>query len=148
MKANLGVLLGSAVGLTMREKVLRAERYMVEHGDPVEIPVVHHFANRGTVHGAYAREIVIPADTLLTGRQHKTEQINVLLSGVIHVTAGDGVVERMEGPRVVVSPAGTKRLALTETECRWLTFHATKEADLEKIEAQFIEDAMPRLEAA
>lgn len=124
-------------GLTMREKVLLAEREMRAHGTPVEIPVTHHFANRGTEDGAYAREIAIPKWSMVTGKIHKTEQINVLLEGVIHVSTENGI-ERMVGPRVLVSPAGTKRIAITETDVRWLTFHATRETDLEKIEEHFI----------
>lgn len=123
--------------LSMREKVIRAEQEMLAYGEPVEVPVTHHFANKGTKHGAYGREITIPAGTLLTGKIHKTEQINVLLAGVIRVSTENGI-ERMVAPRVIVSPAGTKRIAYTETEVRWLTFHATSNTDLEKIEGEFI----------
>lgn len=132
----------------MRTKVLQAERVMRETGTPVEIPVTHHWANKGTADGVYGREIKIPAGALVTGKTHRTEQINVLLEGVIRVLVGERV-ERLAAPQVVVSPAGTKRIAYAETDVRWLTVHATPETDLEVIERHFIEpDDLARLGAA
>lgn len=129
---------GKAAPIT-REKVVLAEEVMRERGTPVEIPVTHHFANRGTERGAYAREILIPAGTLLTGHIHKYEQINVLLEGDISVLVEDGTVKRIDRPgTVVVSPAGTKRIAYTHAETRWLTIHATRHADLRLIEGECI----------
>jgi ethanolamine utilization protein EutQ (cupin superfamily) len=122
-----------------REKVVRAEKLMLEHGVPVEIPVTHHFANRGTKRGAYGREICIPKDTLLTGHIHKHEQLNVMLEGDISVLMDDGTVKRIDRPgTVVVSPAGTKRIAYTHAETRWLTVHATENSDLKLIEGECI----------
>lgn len=121
-----------------REKVMRAEELMREHGTPVEIPVTHHFANKGTKHGLYAREIFIPKGTLLTGHIHKTEQVNFLLKGDISVLMEDGTIARLTEPRMVVSPAGTKRIAYTHEDTVWVTTHATDLSDLKLIEAEFI----------
>lgn len=118
-------------------QVLKAEREMLARGTRVEIPVKHYFANKGGKHGAYAREITIPADTVLTGKIHKTEQINFLMKGEITVSTDSGMV-RLCAPMTVVSPPGTKRIAYSHTEVVWTTIHATEETDLAKIEAQFI----------
>lgn len=115
-----------------KDKIFEAERRMRERGTPVEIPVNNYFGG-----GVYAREIVIPAETILTGQIHKKENLNLLSSGVIHVSTENGV-QRLVGPTWIVSPPGTKRIAYTETEVRWVTFHATEERDLEKIEQLFI----------
>lgn len=115
-----------------RDKIFEAERLMRERGTPVEIPVHNRFGG-----GVYAREIVIPAGTILTGQIHKKENLNLLVSGVIHVSTENGV-QRLEGPTWIISPPGTKRIAYTETEVRWATFHATEEKDVEKIEQIFI----------
>lgn len=121
----------------MREKVMRAEALMREHGDPVEIPVTHYFANKGTKRGIYARQITIPAGTVLTGKIHKYEQVNILSKGDISVLTDDGIV-RVQAPFTIVSPPGTKRIAYTHEECVWTTVHSTDETDLERIEAEFI----------
>jgi hypothetical protein len=120
-----------------RELVNRAEEVMRAHGTPVEIPVRDYFANAGTDQGLYAREITIPAGTLLTGKIHKYEQINVLSKGDISVLTEDGVV-RVQAPFTIASPAGTKRIAYAHSECVWTTIHRTPEIDVEKIEAEFI----------
>ncbi len=121
-----------------RDMVIRAENEMRERGVPVDIPVTHRFANKGTKRGVYAREIAIPAGTMLTGHIHKYEQINFLLKGAISVLMEDGRVKLIEAPATVVSPAGTKRIAYTHTDVVWTTVHATENEDLKLIEAECI----------
>jgi len=99
--------------------------------DQIEIPVRHHFSP-----GVYAREITIPAGTLLTGRIHKFEQLNILSGGEISVLTHEGM-KRVKAPFTVVSPPGTKRIAYAHTECTWTTILATEERNPELIEAMF-----------
>ena len=89
----------------------------------VPIAVVHHFAQ-----GVYAREIVIPAGTVVTGRVHKQSQVNILSAGEMIVTTDEGSV-RVTAPFTVVSPPGTKRAAYTLTECVWTTVLGTDLTD-------------------
>lgn len=119
-------------GETMREKVQRAEVFMREHGDPVEIPVQHFFSD-----GVYARHGLIPRGTMLTGHIHKKRNLNILSQGEMSVLTQNGM-ERVTGPFLIVSPPGTKRIAYAHTDCWWTTIHGTHETDLEKIEAEFI----------
>jgi hypothetical protein len=98
----------------------------------VEIPVFHHFS-----YGVYAREIHIPAGTLLTGDIHKFENLNILSKGDISVMTETGVV-RVQAPFTIVSPPGTKRIALAHTDCMWITVHGTFERNVDKIENKFI----------
>lgn len=117
-------------GLSDRDKVSIIEAEMLKH-EQIEIPVRHYFSP-----GVYAREITIPAGTLLTGRIHKYEQLNILSSGEISVLTHEGM-KRVSAPFTVVSPPGTKRIALAHTECTWTTILATDEKDPEVIEAEF-----------
>lgn len=118
--------------LSMREKVTLAEQQMRELGTPAEIPVQHYFSD-----GVYARHGRIPAGTLLTGYIHKKRNLNILSEGEISVLTQDGM-KRVKAPFIIVSPAGTKRIAYTHTDCVWTTIHGTHETDLEKIESEFI----------
>lgn len=118
--------------LSTREKVTLAEQEMRDRGTPVEIPVQHYFSD-----GVYARHGRIPAGTLLTGHIHKKRNLNILSEGEISVLTQDGV-KRVKAPFIIVSPAGTKRIAYTHTDCVWTTIHGTHETDIEKIEAEFI----------
>jgi hypothetical protein len=116
---------------TMREKVFALEEHMREMPQ-AEIPVRHYFSP-----GVYAREITIPADTILTGKIHKYAQLNILSKGEMSVLTQNGI-ERVAAPFTIVSPPGTKRVAHAHTECVWTTILATDETDPEKIEDHFI----------
>lgn len=116
---------------SMREKVYAIEAEMLRH-EQVECPVRHYFSQ-----GVYAREITIPAGTMLTGKIHKFTQLNILSAGEIAVMTEDGV-KRVRAPFTIVSPPGTKRIAYAFTECVWTTIHGTDETDLNKIEGNFI----------
>lgn len=116
--------------LTERDKVALLESEMLKH-EQIDIPVRHDFSP-----GIYARTIMIPAGTLLTGRIHKFEQINILSGGTIEVLTQDGM-KKVTAPFIVVSPPGTKRVAYAHTDCTWTTVLATEEKDPDVIEAKF-----------
>ncbi|MFZ6769937.1 hypothetical protein ACO0LM_23020 [Undibacterium sp. Di26W] len=97
----------------------------------VELKVVNHFAN-----GVYARELHIPVGVTLTGRIHKYDNLNILSQGEMLVTTEAGLVH-VKAPFTVVSPAGTKRIATTLTDCIWTSIHGTDETDIDKIEQHF-----------
>lgn len=116
--------------LSSRDKVNLLEAEMIRH-EQIDISVKHYFSP-----GVYAREITIPAGTLLTGRIHKYEQLNILSGGEISVLTQDGVM-RVSAPFTIVSPPGTKRIAYAHTDCTWTTILHTEETDPDKIEAHF-----------
>jgi hypothetical protein len=113
-----------------RDKVSIIEEEMRKH-EQVDIPIRHLFSP-----GVYAREIKIPAGTLLTGRIHKYTQLNILSGGEISVLTEDGM-KRVCAPFTVVSPPGTKRIAYAHSDCTWTTILATDETDPEKMEELF-----------
>ncbi len=95
-------------------------------------PVKHHFAP-----GLYAREMFIPAGTLIVGKIHKHAHLNHITYGDICVSTFEGIV-RLQGPLTMVSPIGVKRVVYAVTDTLWTTFHVTEETDLEKIEEYVI----------
>lgn len=120
--------------LSARDKVGMIEQEMFKH-EQLELPVKHYFS-----HGVYARELFIPKDTLLTGKIHRYQQINILSKGDISVLTEDGVL-RVQAPFTVVSPPGTKRLAYAHEDCVWTTILPTNETDPDKIEQLFTSDS-------
>lgn len=116
---------------TARQKVQALELFLKEQPQ-VDLKVVHHFSK-----GVYARELHIPAGVILTGEIHKFTNLNILSKGKIQVLIGE-TVQEIEAPFTVVSPAGTKRIARTITDCVWTTIHGTDEVDLNIIEKTFI----------
>lgn len=121
------------VGADMRAKVYAIEEEMRKHA-PVDAPIRHFFSD-----GIYAREMTIPADTVLTGKIHKYRQLNILSKGEISVLTEEGV-KRVSAPFTIVSPPGTKRIAYAHTECIWTTIHGTQETNIDLIEKIFTAD--------
>jgi hypothetical protein len=117
----------------IRAKVYIIEDEMRNHA-PVELNYRHFFSD-----GLYAREMTIPADTVLTGKIHKYRQLNILSKGEISVLTEEGV-KRICAPFTIVSPPGTKRIAYAHTECVWTTIHGTQETDIDTIEKIFTAD--------
>lgn len=103
----------------------------------VRMPVIHRFTP-----GLYAREIFMPAGTLLTSKIHKTEHPFVVLSGVARVyIPGQGVVE-LAGGHVGNTQAGTRRLLYVVEDCRWITFHPLSSMEDEQRAAGATEESM------
>jgi hypothetical protein len=122
--------MNQVVQLSDRDKVNLIESEMRKHPQ-VSLSLKHYNAP-----GVYARELFVPAGILLTGKIHKFAQINILSKGTMRVLTEDGIKE-VSASFTVVSPPGTKRIALAVTDCVWTTFLPTDETDPEKIEIEF-----------
>lgn len=97
-------------------KIEALEQHMLEH-EQVEIPAIEDFSN-----GLYTREIIIPKDTLLTGRIWKHDYVDIMLSGDITVGTADGV-KRLTGPNICDGSAGRKRAGYAHEDTHWITVH-------------------------
>jgi hypothetical protein len=99
-----------------------------------ELHTEHYFAD-----GMYCRSLFRSADTLIVGKVHKAEHFYIIASGTVTIV-GDGYRETVTGPKVIVSKPGTKRAVYAHTDATTMTVHRTDETDLEKIEAELIEE--------
>lgn len=126
--AQHGPLAALAQGTDWREKMDRLEAAIVSDLPALDLPVKHRFSR-----GVYARELLIPKGTVLTGRIHKYSQINILLSGDISVLTEQGI-KRVRPPFVVESPAGTKRVAYAHEDTVWMTICGTDTTDPDVLE--------------
>ena len=116
---NLQTVEENLPGRTIREKIARLETAMMQF-EQVDIPPIHYFAK-----GLYAREIFIPAGTLLTGKIHKREHLNIISQGDISVMTEEGV-KRISAPFAMVSKPGIKRVGYAHEDTVWTTIHATE----------------------
>lgn len=110
-----------------REKLQSLETAMLQE-DQVNIPVNHMFSG-----GVYAREITIPKGTLLTGRIHKFDHFDIMLSGDVTVSTDSGEVKRLTGLNIMEGKAGKKRAGYTHEDTHWITFHSAEERDPEQM---------------
>lgn len=105
----------TALAEAVNERIEELEAVMLEC-EQVEIPVEHLFVN-----GMYARKIVIPAGTMLTGRVHKFGYVDIMLSGDISVATPDGV-KRMTGYNILEGKPGRKRAGYAHEDTHWVSF--------------------------
>jgi|GEM_PF-1416464 hypothetical protein len=112
-------------------EALLAQSEGATFGDSTNLPLTHRFSD-----GLYIREMVIPAGTVLTGKIHKHDHPNFLMSGEILVVTEDKGKQHLKGPLIIISPAGTKRIGFAITDVTWVTVHLnpTNTEDLEKLE--------------
>ncbi len=115
----------------IRADINEIEAALFEHPQ-VEIPVTHHFTK-----GIYAREILIPKGTLLTGKIHRFAHMNIISQGDISVLTENGV-KRIKAPFTMVSPPNTKRIGYAHEDTVWTTIHGTDETDLDALELELI----------
>jgi len=100
----------------------------------------HYFSK-----GVYARELFIPKGTLVVGKIHRHQNLNILSSGDLTVISIEGV-QRVKPPFTVVSPPGVQRVVYAHEDSIWTTIHGTDEKDVQKIEDEFIVKSYEELE--
>lgn len=123
-----------------RESILNAEELLRSHpnhsvGDSPDCPLEHFFTD-----GIYTRKISIPKGQAIVGKIHNHAHPNVLLKGSVQVATESGGIEVLHGPRLMISPAGTKRALIALTDIEWVTFHSnpTNTEDLQELENNII----------
>lgn len=88
--------------------------------------------------GIYAREIHLPANTLVVGKIHRHRHFNILSQGRITCYTEFGL-QTLEAPASFISEPGTKRVVFTHEDAIWTTIHPnpTDETDVTKLEEMF-----------
>jgi hypothetical protein len=100
----------------------------------IEEQVTHHFGG-----GVYTRELFIPAGSLIIGKRHRHETVNMVLKGHISVFVAPGLpVHHLYAPAIFTSPPFSKKMGYAHEDTVFVNIHPTTETDLEKIEAEFI----------
>lgn len=100
----------------LRSKIDALQALMLQQPQ-AETPVRNVFSG-----GVYARELFIPKGTLLVGKLHMTEHLNICLQGDLTFMTADGP-KRIKAPAMFSSPAGTKKLAYANEDSIWVNVH-------------------------
>jgi len=114
-----------------RTKVVELERALKQLPQ-LEAEMHHHFCQ-----GVYAREMRVPAGTVLTGAIHKRDCINFIMAGSVEVRSEQGAV-RLTAPHVFVSPPGTKRAMFVIEDLIWITVHASDMRCIAALERELV----------
>ncbi len=115
----------------IRDKVFAIEREMLKLPQR-ELSIRYYHGG-----GVFTGELFIPKGTVLVGKIHKYENLNVMTKGKLSVLVGNEI-KKVYAPYVVVSPPGTKRIAYAHEDTIWMTFHKTEEVVKEEVEKIFI----------
>lgn len=118
----------SSIDITERRGKINALEQAMLKEEQVTIDVDHRFNG-----GIYAREITIPKGTLLTGRIHKFDHFDIMLSGDISVSTDTGEVKRLTGLNIMEGKAGKKRAGYAHEDTHWITFHCAEERNPEEM---------------
>jgi hypothetical protein len=88
--------------------------------------------------GIYAREIHLPAGTVVVGKIHRHRHFNVISQGSITCYTEFGL-ETHTAPASFISEPGTKRVVHTHEDAIWTTIHPNpgNETNLAKLEDMF-----------
>lgn len=129
------VLTDVHVPLSYQEKLDLLERELVKL-PLTEIPTNHRFVKNP---GMYIREAFAPAGTILTSKIHKTDHPFVMMCGEQSILEPDGEWHRIQAPFMGITRAGSRRVVLIHSETVMVTFHATEETDLNKVEEELFE---------
>lgn len=102
----------------------------LEQGElaPVETPIRHFHTDE-----LYGRYITIPANSIFTTYVHKADHISIALQGHITIVDQDGGMVEVRGPDAFVTKAGTQRVVYVHETVTFMTVHACKEQDDEKV---------------
>lgn len=113
----------------MRARVFRLQDELLKLPQLKQV-LRHHFAG-----GVYAREMLIPAGAALVGRIHVSEHLCFITMGRISILTEEGV-KCICAPATLISKPGAKRAGYALEDTIFVTVHATKETDLDKLEAE------------
>lgn len=123
--------------LDLTQKLDAFEAAICSHPQ-VKAPLTHRFTN-----GMYIREILMPANTIVMSRVHKTQHPFVISKGDVSVfTPGAGCV-RLKAPHTGITEPGTRRVLLTHEDTIWTTFHVTETTDLDDLVEELTEHDNP-----
>lgn len=125
---------------SMRQRVEDLEASMLSMKQ-VDCPVRHFFAP-----GLYAREMSIPAGTVVTGAVHKTENLIVVSKGRLRIVTEDGTKEVSAGDTLTCK-VGMKNAVVALEDSRWTNFmpNPTNERDTDKLTEIFTESKASEL---
>lgn len=95
------------------------------------------FLTHRFIEGVYARELLIPADTVVIGKLHKWPRICIISGGDCTFVTEFGT-RRVQAPFTEVMSPGTKTAVYAHTDTTWTAIHGTHERDMDRLEQIFI----------
>lgn len=113
----------------IRAKIQKLARDLAKaDGYFTELPLEHQFAN-----GMYIRRLSIPKGSLIIGKIHRSECVNIVERGDISVLTETGFM-RVQAGFTIVSPPGIQKVGYAHEDTVFTNVFRTDETDISKIE--------------
>ena len=125
---ELSLFHGGRDPLIIRAMIQQLKDDLMALPEHAEMPVEHTFAN-----GMYCRKLFIKKGTILIGKIHKMECLNIVAKGDISVLTETGSL-RVQAGYTVVSPAGIQKVGLAHEDTIFINVFQIGETDMEKLE--------------
>lgn len=97
------------------------------------LPLTHTFSE-----GIYAREIFMPAGTIVVGHVHNTTHLNIVSTGKALLYLGNDIVE-LKAPFTFESLAGMRKILYIVEDMFWTTIHKTDVKDIDELENTLVD---------
>ncbi len=110
------------------EKIDKLSRYLKENFAEPDIEINHFF-----IPGVYVRAGFLPADSVLTGKIHNYECINIVAKGQICVATKEGF-DTLNAGDIFRTPAGTKKAGYVIEDTVFITVHACDKTEIADVE--------------
>ncbi|MGI4849517.1 MAG: hypothetical protein ACRYGK_15485 [Janthinobacterium lividum] len=126
-----------APAIIVRDFIRKMARDLMAIVGTAELPPVKHTF----LDGVYMREMFIPKGTLLIGKAHRLDCINIVSTGDISVMTEDGS-GRVTAGSSAVSRAGTQKIGFAHQDTVFINIFRTDETDLARIESAIAYDSI------
>ena len=127
--------LTNETNIDFRSAITAAEDFLksMPDEDKVDLDPKHYFAQ-----GLYARELFIPAGTIVTGAIHKQQHICIVIGEIIVSSEDCPEGRHFTGYNIFVTEPGIKRIVRSITDSYFITFHNTNAKNVKTIEKKLV----------
>ena len=116
------------------EKIDALSAYLKANFDAPDIEINHYF-----LPGVYVRAGFLPTGSILTGKIHNYNCINIVAKGEISVATKEGF-QILEAGAIFTTPAGTKKAGYVIEDCVFITVHGCELTELPEVESYLSSD--------
>jgi hypothetical protein len=106
----------------------------------LDVVPVHYFSD-----GVYAREVTMPAGSLVTSKVHKTPHLVIVSRGSMVVQSEEYGLQTISAPTMFMSYPGSRRVGFTYEDTTWTTVHPTKKTTVAGVEDEIFEPYVVKL---
>lgn len=112
----------------IRSRIMLVKDHLLASAVHAEMPVEHTL-----IDGVYTRKLFIPRGTLLVGKIHRLECVNIVAKGDISVLTETGC-GRFQAGHIATSGPGIQKLGYAHEDTVFINVFRTDETDIQRIE--------------